>query len=204
MEEKIKEIKIPSESKKINIEFNFEKDKYIIYSAVFYLCGLLIGSSLYKAVTSDALDNILKPKDVTLINLFLSNVCLYMTLFLIVVFLGLCLIGYPIMNIVPAFLGIEYGLKISYFFINYSIKGVGYSILMIAPFSAAFITIISYTLCISAEMSKKLMEMTKEGSNGNFDIKPYLKKYAVLGSIIIAVSFASAGVTILLFSIVTI
>ena len=75
---------------------------------------------------------------------------------------------------------------------------------MIAPFSAAFITIISYTLCISAEMSKNLMEMTKEGSNRNFDIKPYLKKYAVLGSIIIAVSFASAGVTILLFSIVTI
>lgn len=204
MEEKLRDIKIPSEHKKININFEFEKDKYLIYSAVFYLCGLLIGSSLYKAVTSDTLDNILKPKDATLINLFLSNVCLYMTLFLIVVFLGLCLIGYPIMNIVPAFLGIEYGLKISYFLINYSTKGVGYSILMIAPFSAAFITIISYTLCISAEMSKKLMEMTKEGVSGNFDVKPYLKKYFVLGAILIGVSFICAGVTILLFSIVTI
>ncbi|MGN1328435.1 MAG: stage II sporulation protein M [Eubacterium sp.] len=204
MEDKIKEIKLPEEHKKNNIEFNFEKDKYLIYSTVFYLCGILIGSSLYKAVTSEALDNILKPKSETLINLFLSNMCLYMTLFLVVVFLGLCLIGYPIMNVIPVFLGIEYGLKISYYLINYSTKGVGYSILMIVPFSAAFVTVISYTLCISAEMSKNLMILTKEGSNRNFDIKPYLKKYAVLGAVIISVSFASAGVTILLFSVVTI
>ncbi len=204
MEEKIKEIKISPEHKKLNIEFNFEKDKYLIYSAVFYLCGLLIGSSLYKAVTSDVLDNILKQKNATIVNLFLSNMCLYMTLFLIVVFLGLCLIGYPIMNIVPAFLGIEYGLKISYFLINYSTKGIGYSILTIVPFSAAFVTIISYTLCISAEMSKNLMEMAKEGSGRTFDIKPYLKKYGVLGAVIIAVSLADAGITILLSGVVTI
>lgn len=204
MEEKIKELKLQAKPQKINIEFNFEKDKHLIYSAVFYLCGLLIGSSLYKAVTSDVLDNILKPKDATFINLFLSNICLYMSLFLVVVFLGLCLIGYPIMNIIPAFLGIEYGLKISYYLVNYSTKGVGYSVLMIVPISAAFVTVLSYTLCISAEVSKKLMEITKEGSSTNFDIKPYLKKYAILGAVIIAVSFAGAGITVLLYSVVTI
>lgn len=201
---KIKEKRIPKEHKKINIKFDFEKDKYLIYSVVFYFCGLLIGSSFYKSVKSDALDKILKPQSSTLINLFLSNMCIYLTLFLIIVFLGLCLIGYPIMNIVPGFLGVEYGLKISYFLINYLTKGVGYALLMIVPFSAAFVTIISYTLCISADMSKSLINLTREGSNGNFNIKPYLKKYAIIGTLTVAVSFLSAGVTVLLSNLVTI
>lgn len=195
-----------ADKKKFNISeyFDFDKDKYLIYSLLFYLCGLMIGVSFYKSITSDTLDKILKPDDSSLINLFLSNVTVYMFLFIIVVFLGLCLIGYPIMNIIPAFLGIEYGLKIGYYFVNYNMKGVGYSVLMIVPFCTLFALLISYTLSISAQMSKSLLEITKEGNSEKFDIKPYMKKYSIVGSIIIVASFFNAGITVLLYQIVTI
>lgn len=202
--QKIKEIKTKKERKKISIDFDFEKDKYLIYSAVFYICGLILGSSFYEAATSETLDKILKPQSVTLINLFLSNMCLYLSIFLIIIFLGLCLIGYPIMNLIPAVLGFEYGMKISYFLINYSTKGIGYIILMIVPFYTVFSTIIIYTLRISAEMSKTLMHLTKEGSGPTFTIKPFIRNYAIAAAVIIAASFFSAGVTVLLFNVVTI
>lgn len=193
------------EHKKPAIDFCFEKDKYLIYAAVFYSCGVALGSSLYKFSASDTLNNILMLNgDTAFINLFLSDLCVYLALFLLIVFLGLCLIGYPVMNIIPAFMGMEYGMKISYYLTNYSVKGVGYALLMIIPFCSVFVTAISYTLRISAEISKSLMSLTKEGSSGGFDIRPYAKEYAIIGTAIIISCLASAGITVLLSKLVTI
>lgn len=202
--EKPKNSKLTDEFRKLKIDFDFENDKQLIYSVLFYICGIMVGTSFYKAVTSETLDKILMPKNSTFINLFLSDVCLYLALFLIIVFLGLCLIGYPLINIIPAFLGIEYGMKMAYFLVNYSAKGLGYAVLMVVPFSAAYVTIISYTLRISSKMSKNLIEVTKEGSTSEFNLKPYVKQYAVIGAVIIIMSLISAGVTTLFFGVVTI
>ncbi|MCD7797574.1 MAG: hypothetical protein LUG95_08315 [Clostridiales bacterium] len=100
-----------------------------------------------------------------------------MVLFLIIIFLGFSLAGYIVMNIIPVFIGFEYGLKIAYYLVNYSGKGTVYSVLMIIPSVAIFVTIIIYTLCISADMSKNLVKITKQEGGVTFEIKPYLKKY---------------------------
>lgn len=193
--------------RKINfdINFNFIENKPVIYSIIFYCCGLFLGSYFYKIASSESLDKILAPENNSVINLFAQNVCIYFSLFLLVVFLGFCLIGYPIINAVPAVVGINYGLKLGYLFVNHLSKGVAYSIIMIVPFVAMFLTIIVYAIQISAQMSKELMDITKDGlANGKYDLKPHLKKLLILGMCIIGVSFISAGLTSLLFGVVTI
>lgn len=195
----------PKEDKKFKINFDFLESRAMLYAAIFYCCGLFLGSNLYKIVQSEGLNKLLKPENQSLLNLFSENLCIYMAVFLIVVFLGFCLIGYPLINIIPAVIGIIYGMKIAYFYINYSTKGVGYSIIMLVPFAALFLTVIGYSIDISAKMSKKLIDITKNGLNGEkYDIKPYLKQFLILGVLIIVLSFASAGMTTLLTGVVTI
>ncbi len=195
----------PKDDKKLKINFDFLESRAMLYAAIFYCCGLFLGSNFYKIVQSEGLNKLLKPENESLLNLFCENLCIYMAVFLIVVFLGFCLIGYPLINIIPAVIGIIYGMKIAYFYINYSTKGVGYSIIMLVPFAALFLTVIGYSIDISAKMSKKLIDITKNGLNGEkYDIKPYLKNFLILGVLIIIISFASAGMTTLLTGVVTI
>lgn len=204
MEDLIINDEIESEEKE-HFQFDFKEYKSIIYTLVFYTCGLAIGAYFYKAASGESLDKLIKPEQHTLLNLFTSNLCVYFSLFLIVVFLGFCLIGYPIINIIPAIIGIETGLKTSYFFINYSVKGIGYSLIMIIPFVALFMTVIAFAIKISTEMSKKLIDIaTDKTDEKKLEIKPYLKKYLILGLCIIGAAFANAGLTTLLFSVVTI
>lgn len=195
---------IINENEVKKFDFDFNKYKAIIYSFLFYTLGLVLGSYFYKITSGKAIENLVKPKEHSLIYLFSSNVCVYFALFFVVAFLGFCLIGYPFTNIVPMLLGIETGLKCGYFLINYSIKGLGYILIMIVPFIALFLTILSFTIKLSTDLSKSLIEIAKNNTNSNsLDVKPYLKKYLLLGLSIIVTAFADAGITTILFSIVS-
>ncbi|MGN0521796.1 MAG: hypothetical protein ACI4IQ_04065, partial [Eubacterium sp.] len=191
------------DNKKFN--FDFKENRAIIYTIIFYSVGLFLGAYFYKIASGDSLNNLIKPEAHTLMYLFSSNLCIYFSLFIIVVFLGFCLIGYPLINLIPAIIGIETGIRCAYFFINYSIKGIGYALIMIIPFVALFQTVIAFTIKISTEMSKNLAKIAKNGSaSEGIDIKPYLKKYLILGISIIIAAFVNAGLTTILFSVVTI
>lgn len=192
------------EADKKKFEFNFEEYKATIYTALFYLFGLFLGSYFYKIVPLESINNLIKPAEHSILSIFASNFCIYFSVFLIVMFLGFCLIGYPIVNIIPTVIGIATGVKCAYFFINYQVKGVGYALIMLIPFAAMFITIISYTIQISADLSKKLLKMTKKENTDDFNVKPSVKKYLLLALFIVITSLTEACLTNLLCSVVTI
>lgn len=193
-----------SENKKA-FSFDFYEYKSIIYTALFYSFGLFIGSYFYKISATETLNELLKPQEQTLTNLFVSNFCIYFSLYVLVVFLGFCLIGYPIINIIPTVIGLVTGLRASYLFVNFSLKGVGYSLIMLIPFAALFLTVIAFTINESTSLSKELISITKNtDERGELNLKPYVKKYLILALCILITSFVNACLTSLLFSVVTI
>lgn len=185
--------------------FDFYEYKSVIYTALFYAFGLFIGSYFYKISATETLNELLRPQEHSLANLFISNFCIYFSLYVLVVFLGFCLIGYPIINIIPTVIGLVTGLKASYLFINYSVKGIGYSIIMLIPFAALFLTVIAFTINESTSLSKELIHITKNtDKHSELNLKPYIKKYLILALCILIISFVNACLTSLLFTVVTI
>ncbi|MDE6470505.1 MAG: hypothetical protein K2L19_05745 [Eubacterium sp.] len=185
--------------------FDFYEYKSVIYTALFYAFGLFIGSYFYKISATETLNELLRPQEHSLANLFISNFCIYFSLYVLVVFLGFCLIGYPIINIIPTVIGLVTGLRASYLFINYSVKGIGYSLIMLIPFAALFLTVIAFTINESTSLSKELISITKNTNEHNeLNLKPYVKKYLILALCILITSFVNACLTSLLFTVVTI
>ncbi len=193
------------EERKIEIGKIFNEYKSIIYTALFYSFGLFIGTYFYKISATEALNALLKPENQSILNSFISDFCVYFSLYLIIVFLGFCLIGYPIINIIPTVIGIVTGIRTAYLFVNYSAKGVGYSLVMIVPYIALFLTVIALTIKISSELSKALVKATKNSiENNELNVKPYVKKYLLLAFGIAVAAFFEALLTNLLFPVVTI
>lgn len=190
---------------KKSFSFDFQEYKSVIYTAVFYAFGLFVGSYFYKIASTDTLNELLKPQQQSILSLFASDFCVYFSLYLIVVFLGFCLIGYPVVNIIPTVIGIVIGIKTAYLFINYSLKGIGYSVVMLVPYAALFLTVITFTIQISSNLSKELMSITKKSEeNTQLNLKPYIKKYFILALCIGVTALIDAGLTNLLFTVVTI
>lgn len=190
---------------KKSFSFDFQEYKSVIYTAVFYAFGLFVGSYFYRIASTDTLNELLKPQQQSILSLFASDFCVYFSLYLIVVFLGFCLIGYPVVNIIPTVIGIVIGIKTAYLFINYSVKGIGYSVVMLVPYAALFLTVITFTIQISSNLSKELMSITKKSEeNTQLNLKPYIKKYFILALCIAVTALIDAGLTNLLFTVVTI
>ena len=194
-----KEFNLEDENeKKTDIEKIIVDNKTVIYSIVFYACSLAIGTVLYRLLQSSALDSVLKPSNANFSKLFSQNICNYLSLFLI------CLIGYGLINIIPCVIGIQVGMKAAYFYINYQAKGVGYTILMIAPFAALFLTVLIFVIQTSSNMSKQIVDITKNNLDYKLEVKPTLRKFLIYGLIIIAFSGVCALIETLLKSVVTI
>lgn len=192
---------IKEENKK---SFSFEENKFAFYASLFYALGLFLGTYFYKLAQSDKLNSLVAIKDNDFKTLLLSDFCLYFSIFLISAFLGFCLISKPIIYLIPVFIGIATGTRMAYYFINYSTKGVGYSLIMIIPYIALFITVISFTINTSNDLSSRLINLTKGEGEKKFELTPYLKKYLLYFGVIIAVSLLDSGLTKMLFSVVTI
>lgn len=192
------------EEKKIDFEQMFLNNKTVIYSLIFYTCFLAIGTVFYRLLKSNALDLLLKPNQENISKLFGEHICNYMSLFLITVFLSFCLIGYGIINVIPCIVGLQIGMKTAYLYINYQAKGVGYAILMIAPFAAAFLTVLIYAINAGSDMSKQIVNLTKNQGDFKFDVKPTMKKFLIYGIVLIITSAVSALLETLIRSVVTI
>lgn len=207
-EEFLLDISENKEKNNKNFHFNFDFNEYksLFYTAIFYAFGLFLGAYFYKITQLESINKLLAPNNNDFVSLFLENFCLYFSIFVLIVFLGFCLIGYPIINIIPTVIGIFTGIKIAYFLITYAAKGVGYSIIMIVPFSALFLTVIAFTIEISTDLSKKLLIITRRNDEEqvNIDIKKHVKKYLIFSLLILVVSAINSAMTCLLYSVVTI
>jgi hypothetical protein len=189
---------------KINFKEKFKENKTIVYTIIYYSLGLFIGAYFYKLSSSETIDNLLKPTENSLLSLFISDFCIYFSIYVVVVFLGFCLIGYPILNIIPAVIGIVTGIKMSYWFINYSAKGIGYSLIMIVPYVALFLTVLAFAIKLSYELSKELLNISKGENNAKIILKPYMKKYLKLALCVVITALIDSSLTSLLITVVTI
>ena len=70
--------------------FRWETHRTYIYSLVFYTCGLALGSVLYRQIRSDTVNALLRVGENRFLQLFLNDFCLYLSIFLVTVFLGFC------------------------------------------------------------------------------------------------------------------
>ena len=185
----------------------FTEYKTVIYSSVFFAAGLLCGALLYKNCRTDALDEIIKTAAGNdFLNLFINNLGFYFLVFALTVLLGICLVGFPIINAVPLIIGVQAGLEIAYYYLNFGFKGFGYCILMIAPFVSSFLTVIVYTVSLSSELSRKIYDLTigKKDTAEKIEYKKYMKKYLLYAIMIVIVALVNSGITAALSGIITI
>lgn len=185
----------------------FTEYKTVIYSSVFFAAGLLCGALLYKNCRTDALDEIIKTAAGNdFLNLFINNLGFYFLVFALTVLLGICLVGFPIINAVPLIIGVQAGLEIVYYYLNFGFKGFGYCILMIAPFVSSFLTVIVYTVSLSSELSRKIYDLTigKKDTAEKIEYKKYMKKYLLYAIMIVIVALVNSGITAALSGIITI
>lgn len=185
----------------------FTEYKTVIYSSVFFAAGLLCGALLYKNCRTDALDEIIKTAAGNdFLNLFINNLGFYFLVFALTVLLGICLVGFPIINAVPLIIGVQAGLEIAYYYLNFGFKGFGYCILMIAPFVSSFLTVIVYTVSLSSELSRKIYDLTigKKDTAEKIEYKKYMKKYLLYALMIVIAALVNSGITAALSGIITI
>lgn len=185
----------------------FTEYKTVIYSSMFFAAGLLCGALLYKNCRTDALDEIIKTAAGNdFLNLFINNLGFYFLVFALTVLLGICLVGFPIINAVPLIIGVQAGLEIAYYYLNFGFKGFGYCILMIAPFVSSFLTVIVYTVSLSSELSRKIYDLTigKKDTAEKIEYKKYMKKYLLYAIMIVIVALVNSGITAALSGIITI
>lgn len=190
--------------KKTDFQQLFDDNKEYIYSILLYVAGLLIGTFTYTGVQSEKINKRIASifqysAKMDLLQLFINRFAIYIIIFCITVLMGLLVIGYAVTNTVPIITGCIIGLRISYYYVNYGIKGVGYCALLVIPEAALFMAIIVYCIKIGNQLSRGIMDSIKKQDTAvPYQAKPYLKSYLIyLFSLSIA-AFLNALLTYLL------
>lgn len=198
------------EFKKVKKEFNFfefyQKNKVLIYSIIFYAGGLISGAFVYKKCKCDALNAVFEISSNNFMQEFVNNVSFYFLVFSISVVLGLCLIGFPFINLIPFAVGFHTGMKIGCYYILFGFKGFGYSLLMIAPFVCLFLTVITQSISKSYMLSKHIYNLTvkKTDTESHFDYKLYLKNFLLYSVLIVLIALINTALMQALSTIITI
>ena len=193
-------------TEKKNFVETLVENREFIYPALFYIAGLLLGAFSFKIINNTALSKLielaLKSSSSDFSAVFFNRFSLYISLYALCVLLGMCLIGFPLINAVPLLLGTEIAIKTAYCYISYSVKGVGYSLLMIIPQGAAVVTVLIYAIKTSTALSRSIYVIAAKGSLERVDIRHYLKKYLIYGFIIALISLLNAAAVFLIGGIV--
>uniref|UniRef100_UPI0040257D1D stage II sporulation protein M n=1 Tax=Eubacterium sp. TaxID=142586 RepID=UPI0040257D1D len=184
----------------------FTENRISVYCVIFYAAGLLCGALIYQKCATDSLDTVIsKTTQGDFLSVLLNNLGFYFFVFAITVLLGLCLVGFPLINIIPFIIGFQGGMKVAFYYLGYDMKGFGYSLLMIAPFICLFLTVIILTINVSYTFSKQIFKntLTKEPQQ-QVDCKHYLKKYLLYAAMTALIALINSGVSSALNSIISI
>ncbi|MGN0531537.1 MAG: stage II sporulation protein M [Eubacterium sp.] len=180
-----------------------------IFPGIFYICGLLIGTVFFGNIDSDIVAKIITlttENNNDYLTIFINLFCSYFSIYVVTVLLGLCLIGFPFVNILPLVVGALTGIKLAFYYVTYSVKGIGYSLLMIIPEITALVTVLLFTIKCSNELSKYIYDATtkKIDTIQEFNLKSYLKSFLLYGLIIVIIAVVNAVLQYLLQSIIQI
>lgn len=187
--------------KRLNFEKIYNDYKDYLFPILFYISGLFIGVFLYSNTNIDSIiSNIISSQGTSFLSLFTIKLSVYISLISITILLGLCLIGFPFINVIPLLIGIEISLKIAYYYASFGAKGIGYSILLIIPEASSFFTVLIYTIKNGNELSKFIYDSTIKKSDIVKDdsLKQYLKLFLLYTLIVIIISAINALAVFLL------
>ena len=176
----MKDIVVTKES--FDFDDFLEKNKEYIFLLLIYVAGLLAGSLLFKSLDlskySSYVSDFLTVKGDSLLSVAVDRLSVYLIIYVFTILLGLCIIGFPIINFVPLLCGFEVAIKIAFYYNLYSLKGIGYSLLMIAPEAAAFMVILFFTISASKELSKNIFDISvQKNSKKQIVLADYLKSF---------------------------
>ncbi len=186
---------------KIDFQSLFEANKNYVYSVLFYLIGLLLGTFIYEGIQSESVNSrIHTVLNLTvqnqLLQLFLNRLSVYLILFCITVLMGLFVIGFTLTNCIPIITGCIIGVKLAYYYVSFGMKGIGYSALLILPESAILMTVIIYCIQTSSNLSREVLQsLKKEDTALRSDVKPYLKQYFLYFILLIISAFVNGLLT---------
>lgn len=191
--------------KKFDFKTFFQNNKESVYSIIFYVFGLILGSYFYAVSKSEAVNTVLTEVTKSFSVAVVANLMLYLSLFLLIVLMGFSLIGFAIMNFIPVIAGIFYGMKCACYFSLYSGKGIGYILLLIAPVSALLISLIVYALSCNSKLSKTIYEAVKNKNRDNtFSVKSLLIEIIIQLVLFSALAVINASLSVGLENIITI
>ena len=199
---------IKKTDKEINLYSFFENNQQIIYSLLIYAAGVILGSVIFKTADSTPLKALIekalsiKVNDFT--SLFFNRLGLYFSVFSATVLLGMCLIGYPLIWLVPAFTGFIIAFKVTYYYLNFEVKGIGYSLLMVIPEGAALTTILIFTIINASELSRLIFRETLKNKDmtREINLKSYLKKFLLYSGLIVIIALINALIIYLINSLI--
>ena len=124
----MKDIVVTKES--FDFDDFLEKNKEYIFLLLIYVAGLLAGSLLFKSLNlskySSYVSDFLTVKSDSLLSVAVDRLSVYLIIYVFTILLGLCIIGFPIINLVPLLCGFEVAIKIAFYYNLYSLKGIGY------------------------------------------------------------------------------
>ncbi len=188
-----------NKSDNLNIDC-FKKSIDYIYPVLLYLCGLIIGTVLYNKVSAQNTEGIisgfLNSNTKSFITLLTNRVCIYSFVYIITVLLGMCLIGYPFLMLLPVIIGFIISYKLSYLYSSYDVKEIGYSLLMIIPEAASAVTVLIYSVVKSSILSRFIFTSTvKKDMTENERFKSYLISYGIYFIIINLIAVINASLT---------
>lgn len=191
--------------KKFDFKTFFQNNKESVYSIIFYVFGLILGSYFYAVSKSEAVNTVLTEVTKSFSVAVVANLMLYLSLFLLIVLMGFSLIGFAVMNFIPVIAGIFYGMKCACYFSLYSGKGIGYILLLIAPVSALLISLIVYALSCNSKLSKTIYEAVKNKNRDNtFSVKSLLIEMIIQLVLFSVLAVINASLSVGLENIITI
>lgn len=191
--------------KKFDFKTFFQNNKESVYSIIFYVFGLILGSYFYAVSKSEAINTVLTEVTKSFSVAVVANLMLYLSLFLLIVLMGFSLIGFAVMNFIPVIAGIFYGMKCACYFSLYSGKGIGYILLLIAPVSALLISLIVYALSCNSKLSKTIYEAVKNKNRDNtFSVKSLLIEMIIQLVLFSVLAIINASLSVGLENIITI
>ena len=182
-------------------------EREFIYPLLFYAAGLLLGALSFRMIDSTAflkiLRNLFESNSDKFSSLFLCNFALYISVFMVSLLLGMCLIGYPVINMIPLIMGIVIAIKVTYFYVTYSVKGIGYALLMIIPEASLLVCAILFTVSAGNQLSKHIMDCTANKSEaGKLKVKSLLMRYLIYASVVTLSALINSVLSFLLSSII--
>lgn len=126
--------------------------------------------------------------DQTFLDCF-SNALLNNGIYFLIVFLfGLCAIGLPVVVCVPFVYGMTIGFQVTYLYMTYQTKGIGYAALMVVPMAVLFGLILLFAAEQGLSMSWDILSAIQDGRQPRITIIVYLKRFFIFALSTLAVT----------------